>query len=105
MMVSAEYRGKMDEAREGRVHKVFERYGVRFGEPSPVLSKALGVRATVSDVEWTCNADGTWNRLKIHIDEEERERAVRLASELRACGMVVGVGSDDDCDWPEYDDE
>jgi hypothetical protein len=101
MIVSAEYRGKLSASREQRLYKAFDRCGVRLGQPAPMLGAVLGlgVKVTVSDVDWSSNDDETWHGLKIHVSDDERERAVRLASELRGYGMIVGIGSDDNVDW------
>jgi hypothetical protein len=80
-VVTATYEGKMDKRREQRIHAAFGR---------------CGVRLSVS-VEWTSNEDGTQTELTIYVDDHER--AARLKSELRACGLLVGtaaqVNSDD----------
>ena len=48
-----------------------------------------GAPVTFSDVNWYSNMDGTETQLEIYVDDPLR--ATRLASELRACGMVVHV--------------
>jgi hypothetical protein len=48
-----------------------------------------GVQVLWSDVNWNGNMDGTGTELEIYVDNPLR--ATRLASELRACGMVVHV--------------
>lgn len=86
LFVTAKYEGEIGERRERRIHDVFERCGVRM----PVLDNKWQ-QIGHADVEW-CE-DKTGHELKIHVGED-RERANRLASELRACGMMVGIGTE-----------
>jgi hypothetical protein len=75
-IVTAIYEGKLDERREQRIHDVFMRCGIRAAE-----------------IEWTAEGtsenDLTSNQLTFTIGEHER--AVRLGSELRACGLMVSI--------------
>jgi hypothetical protein len=109
MIVTAKYDGKKDEARENRIHKVFDRCGVRLAVFDPDIELAPGqFQVGFSDVDWASYGDGDdeETRLRIHVEDEEHDRAERLASELRCCGMVVGIGSDDvEDDLDYYDDE
>jgi hypothetical protein len=111
MIVTAKYDGKIDEGREARIHKVFDRCGVRLGVHEPLTPEQVArgeFSVAFTDVEWTSNHDGTWTHLRIYLGDDEHDRAKRLASELRACGMVVGIGSDDvedDVYCDEEDDE
>jgi hypothetical protein len=75
-IVTAIYESKIDEPREQRIHAVFKRCGIRAAE-----------------IEWTAEGtsedDLTSHQLIFTIDEHER--AVRLGSELRACGLMVSI--------------
>jgi hypothetical protein len=51
-----------------------------------------GFQSAYSDVEWLSSADE--NELIIHVDESER--VTRLASELRACGLMVSIATEDE---------
>jgi hypothetical protein len=51
-----------------------------------------------SDVDWTTYGDDEDDSTSTRLSE-------RLASELRSCGMVVGIGSDDVEDDDYYDEE
>jgi hypothetical protein len=96
-IVTARYQGKMDKRREQRIYTACDRYGVRVvAHPVYVLMAEDGskIPITRTDIEWTQNDDGSDHGLKIYIDD--RERATRLASELRACGLMVSVGVHED---------
>ena len=89
-IVKARYQPKMDEKREQRIHAAFERCDVkvsRFALPSVIEDDAVQVH--FSDVDWVANEDGTETQLEIYVGDVSR--ATRVASELRACGMVVGM--------------
>ena len=92
-VVTATYEGKMDKRREQRIHAAFERCRVRLPvlvEPLTPEQQANGViPISFTNVEWTSNEDGTQTELTIYVDGHER--ATRLASELRACGLLVGM--------------
>jgi hypothetical protein len=105
-IVTAEYEGKMDDRREDRIHAVFERCGVdctlRVSHPPVPIDDGVSdvdhsgeLQIGFSDVEWceNQNGDGTGTELTIHIGEHER--ATRLASELRACGLRVGITTEE----------
>ena len=92
LRVIATYAAKMTERREQRIRAAFKQCDVhavratmtgRFGEEDfPIV---------LSDIDWTSGEDGTETELKIFIGDDDMERATRLASELRACGMVASV--------------
>jgi hypothetical protein len=88
--VSAYYEPNMDNRREKRINAALDRCGVRraayIGDgdegsgPFPIY---------FSDIDWEACEDNTETMLEISVDD--KARALRLASELRACGMVVSV--------------
>jgi hypothetical protein len=78
----------MDEKREQRIHAAFKRCDVRTTLRSSLI-RDDEVQGQFSGLEWTAKQDGTETELEICVDDVAR--ATRLASELRACGMVVGV--------------
>jgi hypothetical protein len=80
MFVTAFYQGKMDDRREQRIHEVFRRCGVH-GK---------------YDINWTSNDDHTGHEITIVVDH--KEGATRLASELRACGLMVSIEADEPMD-------
>ena len=93
--VSAYYEPKMDKRREKRIDASLDRCGVRravFSLPAIVDGDDASAPFQVqfSDIDWTMNEDNTETTLEIHVDDIAR--ALRLASELRACGMMVSVG-------------
>jgi hypothetical protein len=73
-IVKATYHGKIDARREQRIDAVLDRCGVggNWG------------------VQWLSYP----TELRIEIAGDER--ATRLASELRACGLLVSIGPDED---------
>jgi hypothetical protein len=92
MIVTAQYQGKMDERREQRIHAAFKRCDVQTAAHSAyVLKSGDGSEIPVmfTNVEWTSNEDGTDTELTIYVDG--CERATRLASELRACGLMAST--------------
>jgi hypothetical protein len=89
-ILKACYHPAMDEKREQRIHAAFKRCDVGttlLSPPSLVTDDEVQVQ--FSGLEWTAKQDGTETELEICLDDVAR--ATRLASELRACGMVVGV--------------
>jgi hypothetical protein len=47
MIVTAQYEGKIDQAREDRILKAFERCGVRLAVHSPIMPGASGSNLTL----------------------------------------------------------
>ncbi len=89
-LVKARYEGEIDDRREQRIHAAFDRCGVRVGVFSTADAIEPGeVRVGFSDVDWSQgeNDDGEIEH-QIEIYVGDRERAVRLVSELKACGMI-----------------
>ena len=92
-VVTATYEGKMDKRREQRIHAAFKRCGVLLPVLQPLTpeQQANGeFPIAFTNVEWISNEDDTETELTIYVDGHER--ATRLASELRACGLQVGMG-------------
>jgi hypothetical protein len=89
VIVKAQYAGKINGRREERVHAALTRCDVRLFEPVPEVKGKAGF----SDLEWTENEEGR-GETKLTICVAEQERATRLASELRACGMMVAIELD-----------
>lgn len=75
-IVRGYYEPKMDEKRAARIRSAMKRYRI-----AHVLHPG--------DFEWTVNLDDAETEIKIFVDD--LSRANRLASELRACGMIVGM--------------
>ena len=89
--VHARYYKEMDERRETRIHDAITRcdaWGLQ----------AAGEGWSVSRVDWEIEGDDPTKpvatKLEIYVGEEER--AQRLASELRGCGMAVAVSREAD---------
>jgi hypothetical protein len=78
-IVTASYEGKIDVRRERRIHAAFKRCGVCL-----CRSEYGG-----GDVNWMQNDAATDHEIEIWVDQ--RERATRLASELRANGLIVNI--------------
>jgi hypothetical protein len=90
-IITAHYEPKMDERREQRILDALERCDVTMDDPMPGLRfNGQEVQGTYSDVDWKQGEDGTETQLEIYAGNDPT-RASRLASELRACGMVVNV--------------
>jgi hypothetical protein len=89
-IITACYEPKMDKRREQRINAALERCDVRLGVPMPgMMFNGQEVQCFYSDVNWNSDMNGTETQLEIYVDDALR--ATRLASELRACGMVVHV--------------
>ena len=88
-IINASYGPKIDERREQRIHDALERCGVQIGYSLPGTMDGKEIQMVFSEVDWNSNRDGSANELEIYVDDPLR--ATRLASELRACGMVVHV--------------
>ena len=81
-VVTATYEGKMDQRRKQRIYAALERCDLWMpAVPSSGFS--------YPDVNWTSNEDGTETDVEIYV--KGHERATRLASELRACGLLVSI--------------
>jgi hypothetical protein len=94
-IVKAQYAPKLDEKREKRIHAALDRCNVKqavFSLPAAIDGDADAVpfQSRFSELDWMANEDGTETELEIYVGADPL-RAARLASELRACGMVVGV--------------
>ncbi|MFZ2078922.1 MAG: hypothetical protein WAV38_20165 [Xanthobacteraceae bacterium] len=78
VIVTATYKGEIDARRERRIKAAVERCG------------ELWVR-----VDWTEHKFGGHITTELTIAIcDDHERAIRLASELRACGLMVGVATE-----------
>jgi hypothetical protein len=83
-LVTATYKGKIDERRDRRINDACRRCGAR----SEVYHDENGVLiGSSSDIDWTMTDD---NELELRVYMRTREHAIRLASELRGCGLLVG---------------
>jgi hypothetical protein len=90
--IIAAYEAKIDQERERRIHAALKRHKVRFGR---------GVDFDLQELKWTRMSSGICTELVISIPGEEvhgrtrrgdpQERARRLASDLRTCGMFVTI--------------
>ena len=104
LFVVANYEPEMTERCEQRINAVLGRCGVlvegqRFVEVSgaPAFPPPASVERrikSVTDFDWTMHDDGTNTRLVICMGDDT-ERAERLASELRCCGMIASVVHED----------
>jgi hypothetical protein len=90
-VVTAAYEPKMDEKRERRIHTALDRCDVKRGVDTGLRGQVGGHSFPIrfSEIDWIALEDGSQTELTIHVDEK---RAKKLASELRACGMIVTVG-------------
>jgi hypothetical protein len=82
LVITASYAPKLEKRREERIHAaLFDKHKVR-----------------VTELDWMGGAGDTDTEIEIYIDGNEshgrgdpQERATRLASDLRACGMAVTI--------------
>jgi hypothetical protein len=99
--VVAQYAPKMSERRRQRILAVIKQSGAnleKWRESSVRLDTGLVMVGWSDDVKWTSNDDYAETELIVHFDRvgHGRERAVRLASDLRRCGMVANVEAHDE---------
>ena len=89
MMIKAQYNGKLTARREQRIEDVLRRFdafkSVRSGQ-----FLANGSELLFTNVEWNQSEDGTDLTFPI-----EDAKAERIASELRACGLVVTASAEE----------
>ena len=94
-VVTATYQGKMDKRREQRIHAAFKRWDVLPLAPAEPLTPEQQANGEFpvffTNVEWTSNEDDTQTKLTIYV--RGHERATRLQSELRACGLQASVAA------------
>jgi hypothetical protein len=114
IIVTAKYEGEIDKQ---RIHAVFERCGVCMFRPSAlpgapqyeVFKDGPGdeeITIGFSDVRWNSNFDLTKtlvkrnerHKLEIFVGDSLK-RAIRLAAELRACGMMVAIATEQQTDF------
>jgi hypothetical protein len=83
-LVTATYNGKIDERRDRRIRDACRRCGARTEPYHDENGVPIG---SYSDIDWTIIGN---NEHKLRIYMRTREQAVRLVSELRGCGLLVG---------------
>jgi hypothetical protein len=103
IVVIARYKPKMTKERSRRIEAALERCGVRLvrSEMSTMTVRIddRDVPVPLSDVDWCACLDDdgieTETELTIGSFGDDIGRAIRLAAELRCCGMVASVQRDD----------
>lgn len=86
-IIQARFLGALGERREKRINDVLDRFDAWKLVPSGQrlkLNEEEDVEFMHSAVDWNEDEDGTQIEFAI-----EDEKAVRIASELRACGLMV----------------
>jgi hypothetical protein len=93
-MVTAIYEPKMDKKREKRINAALDRCNVKRAVHMGNAATEDGDYFPIcfSEINWMSCKDGSGTELEISVDDD-RERAKRLASELRACGMVTAIAT------------
>jgi hypothetical protein len=87
-LIDAKYAPKMEAKREARIYALMDRFGVKMSVYTIHQDGSI-TAGDFSELDWCSCEDGTDTHLEIFVAEQER--AKRLASELRACGMVTAV--------------
>jgi hypothetical protein len=81
LVITASYAPKLEKRRETRVHAALNEHGVR-----------------ITELDWMVWPGSVGTEIEVYVDSKEEhgrgdpnERASRIASALRACGLVVNV--------------
>jgi hypothetical protein len=99
-MLTARYEPKMTKKREARICEALDKSGVRWGigNTPDFCGEIDGQTFPIyfSDVDWMCEDEDKNTELEISMRDRGglspvKDRADRLASELRACGMIVSI--------------